>query len=339
MSEITPEVVEASVETVPTASIYAQPRRYEMPSGAEYIAAALEGGHRFHTMLDNIRAAAPDVTTTNNDGVLPTPIVGAIYTNYVGNRPVVDAFGARSMPSAGKTFERPSISTHTSMGVQAAELDTLTAGEFQVSANTVTKSTVGGYVNVSEQVMDFSEPEILGAMLSDMGRIYANKSDDIAADALVAGATTTDNFTTANIGDPTEWVTWMYDNSSAILSASNGNLPTHLFLSPNIWAALGKLEDSQGRPLFPTVGPANSFGQMQPGSVGGTAFGLQVVVDRNFASNTLILGDTVGFECWEQQKGVISVDNPSSLSRTIAWRGYFATLMLDSSRYVKAAFV
>lgn len=339
MEDNTPEVVEASVDTVPTAPIYAQPRRYEMPSGAEYIAAALEGGHRFHTMLDNIRAAAPDVTTTNNDGVLPTPIVGAIYTNYIGNRPVVDAFGARSMPTSGKTFERPSISTHTSMGVQAAELDTLTAGEFQVAANTVTKSTVGGYVNVSEQVMDFSEPEIIGAMLNDMGRIYANKSDDIAADALVAGATTTANFTDANIGDPTEWVSWMYDNSSAILSASNGNLPSHLFLSPDIWAALGKLEDSQGRPLFPTVGPANSFGQMQPGSVGGTAFGLQVVVDRNFAADTMILGDTVGFECWEQQKGVISVDNPSSLSRTIAWRGYFATLMLDASRYVKAAFV
>jgi uncharacterized protein len=339
MEDNTPEVVEASVHTVPTAPIYAQPRRYEMPSGAEYIAAALEGGHRFYTMLDNIRAAAPDVTTTNNDGVLPTPIVGAIYTNYIGNRPVVDAFGARSMPTSGKTFERPSISTHTSMGVQAAELDTLTAGEFQVAANTVTKSTVGGYVNVSEQVMDFSEPEIIGAMLNDMGRIYANKSDDIAADALVAGATTTANFTDANIGDPTEWVSWMYDVSSVILSASNGNLPTHLFLSPDIWAALGKLEDSQGRPLFPTVGPANSFGQMQPGSVGGTAFGLQVVVDRNFAADTMILGDTIGFECWEQQKGVISVDNPSTLSRTIAWRGYFATLMLDASRYVKAAFI
>jgi uncharacterized protein len=339
MEDNTPEVVEASVHTVPTAPIYAQPRRYEMPSGAEYIAAALEGGHRFYTMLDNIRAAAPDVTTTNNDGVLPTPIVGAIYTNYIGNRPVVDAFGARSMPTSGKTFERPSISTHTSMGVQAAELDTLTAGEFQVAANTVTKSTVGGYVNVSEQVMDFSEPEIIGAMLNDMGRIYANKSDDIAADALVAGATTTANFTDANIDDPTEWVSWMYDVSSVILSASNGNLPTHLFLSPDIWAALGKLEDSQGRPLFPTVGPANSFGQMQPGSVGGTAFGLQVVVDRNFAADTMILGDTIGFECWEQQKGVISVDNPSTLSRTIAWRGYFATLMLDASRYVKAAFI
>lgn len=340
MTQETPEVVEASAETTPTAPVvFAQPKSHTMPEPAEYIAAALEGGERFDRVLTAIKAAAPDVTTANNDGVLPTPIVGAIYDNFIGNRPVVDSFGARSMPAAGKTFERPYVSTRTSMGVQTNELDTLTAGEFQVSANTVTKSTVGGYVNVSEQILDWSEPSILGAMLSDMGRIYANKTDDIAADALVAGATTTANFTDANIGDPTEWVTWMYDNSAAILSASNGHLPTHLFLSPDIWAALGKLEDSSGRPIFPTVGPSNAFGQMQPGSVGGTAFGLQVVVDRNFATDTMILGDLEGFECWEQQKGVISIDNPSTLSRTVAWRGYFATLMLDADRYVKAAFV
>lgn len=339
MSE-TPETVSASApEVIAATPIYAVPKTFSLPSGSEWIAAALEGGERWHKMNEQIRLAAPDVTTTSNDGVLPTPIVGSIYTNYVGNRPVVDVFGARAMPQSGKTFERPSISTHTSMGVQSSELATLTAGEFQVQANTVTKQTVGGFCNVSEQLIDFSSPEIIGALLSDMGRIYANKSDDIAADALVAGATTTDNFTTANIGDPTEWLTWLYDNAAAILSASNGNLPTHLFVSPNIWQALGKLEDSQGRPLFPTVSPMNAFGQMSPGQGNGTAFGLSVVVDRNFASNTLILGDNQGFECWEQQKGAISIDNPSTLSRTIAWRGYFATLMIDASRYVKAAFV
>lgn len=332
-------VLAAAPEVVATAPIYATPKTFSLPSGSEWIAAALEGGDRWHKMNEQIRLAAPDVTTASNDGVLPTPLVGAIYTNYVGNRPVVDVFGARAMPQAGKTFERPSISTHASIGTQSSELATLTAGEFQVAANTVTKVTLGGYCQLSEQIIDMSSPEIIGALLSDMGRIYANASDNKAADDLVAGATTTSNFTSANIADPTEWLSWLYSNSADILSASNGNLPTHLFVSPNIWEALGKLEDSSGRPLFPTVGPSNAFGSMSPGQGNGIAFGLNVVVDRNFASNTLILGDSQGFECWEQQKGAISVDNPSNLSRTIAWRGYFATLMIDADRYVKAAFV
>ena len=65
------------------------------------------------------------------------------------------------------------------------------------------------------------------------------------------------------------------------------------------------------------------------------AFGLQVVVDRNFADGTAIVGDPTGFEIFEQQKGAISIDNPSTISRTIAWRGYFATLMIDDQKFVK----
>ena len=83
----------------------------------------------------------------------------------------------------------------------------------------------------------------------------------------------------------------------------------------------------------------NAFGALAPGSTAGNAFGLQVVVDRNFASGTLIVGDPSGFEIFEQQKGALTIDVPSTLSRTIAWRGYFATLMIDASKFVKAAFV
>jgi hypothetical protein len=34
-------------------------------------------------------------------------------------------------------------------------------------------------------------------------------------------------------------------------------------------------------------------------------------------------------------KGAISIDVPSTLSRTIAWRGYLATLMIDATKFVK----
>jgi hypothetical protein len=62
---------------------------------------------------------------------------------------------------------------------------------------------------------------------------------------------------------------------------------------------------------------------------------LTVVCDRGFASDTVILGDPTGYQIWEQQKGAISVDVPSTLSRTIAFRGYLATKMVDATKFVK----
>ena len=342
MTESAP--VEAAAEVVPTDPIPAVPRKFSLPSASEWIAAALEGGHRWHLINDQIKAAAPDVTTTSNDGVLPEPIVGPVYNDYLGIRPVVDAFGPKAMPGNGKVFIRPSVSTHTSMGAQSAENAALTAGEFQIQENQVTKASYGGYVRVSEQLQDWSDPSIINLILEDMGRVYAQTTDNVAADALVAGATTTGNFTSANIGDATEWLSWLYANAAYILenAGNGGHLPTHLFVSAANWEALGKLEDGSGRPLFPQVGPMNAFGTTTPGTSNFVAFGLQVVVDTNFANGsggTMILGDTVGFEIFEQQKGFLSVDTASTRSRDISWLGYFSTLMLDVNRYVKAAFV
>lgn len=337
----TPEVVEAAAEA-PTAlpqMVFAQPRKVEVPTAAEWICAAVAGGDQWHRINEQLRAAAPDVTTTDNDGVLPTPVVQPVYDNYIAERPVIDAVPLRAMPSGGKVFLRPYVSTHTSMGAQAAELNDLTAGEFQVAELQVQKTSRGGYVNISEQVIDWSEPSIVNLILEDMGKIYANDTDNVAADALVAGATTTQNFTDANIGDPTEWISWVADASTTILTSSNGNKANTLFLSTDIWASLIKLEDSNGRPLFPVVGPQNAYGSLLPGEFAGTAFGFNIVVDRNFAADTMILADPTGFEVFETTKGFLSVDNATNRSRTISWLGYFATLMIDADKFVKAAFV
>jgi hypothetical protein len=173
-------------------------------------------------------------------------------------------------------------------------------------------------------------------LLDDMGRIYANQTDNVAADALVAGSTTAEAFVGV-ITDPAAWALWVSKSAQVILSASNGNLPTHLFVSPDRWGDLLGLSDTSDRPLFPNIGPMNAYGDLAVTSDMGMAFGLRVVVDRNFAAGTTIIGDASGFECYEQQKGAISVDVPSTLSRTIAFRGYFSTLMVDSDKFVIAS--
>ena len=339
MSQETP-AVEASAEIVPTAPIvFAQAKReVPMPSATEYLAAAIAGGDQWRAMSEAIRAAAPDITTTDTPGVLPTPIVAPVYNNFIGRRPVVDAVGVRAMPAGGKVFIRPEVTTHTSIGASIAE-QSPTAGTMVVFNNQVTKQIFGGYVNISEADIDWTDPAILSVVLDDMGRIYANATDNYAADTLRTGASVTQNFTGADTDEPASWAAWVATAAKTILSSSNGNLPTHLFVDPEVWAVLLSLSDSSKRPLFPQVGPMNAFGNLAPGQANGNAFGLQVVVDRNFASDTLILGDASGYELYEQQKGAISLDSPSTLSRTIAFRGYFAALMIDSTKFVRAVFV
>jgi hypothetical protein len=241
------------------------------------------------------------------------------------------------MPGGGKVFIRPEVTTHTSIGASLAEM-TNQSGTFVVSSNQVTKQIFGGFVNISEADLDWTDPAILSLLLDDMGRIYANATDNYAADTLRAGASVTRNFVAADLVDPKAWAEWTAGSASTILSSSNGNLPTHIFVSPDIWGNLLGLSDTADRPLFPQVGPMNAYGNLAPGQYNGNAFGLQVVVDRNFAAATLIIGDASGYELFEQQKGAISLDNPSTLSRTVAFRGYFAALMIDETKFVRASF-
>lgn len=326
----------AAAEAIPTQPIYAavaKPAR--LPSAAEYIAGILKGGEAAEAVRKQVQAAAPSVTTADDPGLLPEPLLAPVYNNFIGRRPVVDAVGVRAMPSEGAVFRVPYVQTHNSVGQQGSELGTLTASLYAVSSFDITKLTFGGYSNVSEQIISWSSPEIIGSMLDDMSRVYAYETDNYAADQLLAGCTQS-----AVLTDPTspaEWVSDIYDAAVTIINNSYGNVPTHLFLSPNMFASLGKLVDTTGRPLLAPTMPMNAFGSQTPGGLAanGSAFGLTVVVDRGFAADTVIVGDPSGYQIWEQQKGAISIDSPSTLSRTIAFRGYFATKMVDATKFVK----
>jgi len=328
-TETTP-VVEAAAAVE---KLWATPKReFRMPSAAEYIVAACQGGETFARMTEGIRASAPDVNTTTLDGLLPVPTVAPIYNNLIGMRPIVDAIGVRAMPTSGKVFIRPKVTTNVSQGV-VTQSTTITAGQFIVDDIQVTKGIYGGYVSLSEASIDWTSPEVLGALLDDMARVYANTTDNVAADALAAGVSQTATLTDAD--SPADWIAFVYEAAVTILENSNGNLPTHLIMTPSYFAALGRLVDDSGRPLFPAVGPMNAYGSVTPGNMDALAFGLRVVVDRFLPAGNLIVADASGFENWETPKGAISIENPSQLSRTIAWRGYFASVMIDATKFVK----
>jgi hypothetical protein len=333
----TPEVVEASTPT----PLFAQPKAaFKMPSLGEYMSKILAGGVEAQQFFANLKAAAPDVVTTDTPGILPEPILGPVYNNFLPNyRPLVTAMGTKAMPQGGKIFRRPSVTTHTTIGISNGENVALDDGTFVVSDNPVTKQVFGGFVQLSEEDAEWTQPEVLSLLVDDMARIYANQTDAYACAEFEAAVTQTATLTSAT--DPADWISFVYEAAETILVNSNGNMPNVIIMDPLYFRALGSLVDKDDRPLFPTIGPMNASGSLAPTEFGGTAFGLQIVVDKNLVlagGKNLYVGRSDGFEIYEQAKGAISVEAADgSLSRFIKFRGYFATLMIDATKFVTRA--
>ena len=136
------EVEAAAPEAAPTAPvIFAQPKKApRLPSAGEWMAAYHIGGDTFAKVNSQVidwkkenqsafEAAAGDVTTSNTPGLLPVPVLGPLVQDVNFVRPCVNRLGARAYPDGGaqKTFVRPTITTHTSAGVQSAEFDAVSA--------------------------------------------------------------------------------------------------------------------------------------------------------------------------------------------------------------------
>ena len=343
------ESVETPVEVAAAAvdKLWAKPaREFAMPTPGEYFAAMHIGGDTLVNVQNAakaaytkrqsaLQAAAGDILTTDTPGLLPVPVLGPLFQDLNFVRPVVTAFGAKAMPATpSKTFIRPTITTHTSAAVQT-ENAAASATTMVIASNVVTKTTVAGQVTITQQDMDFTDPAAMNLILNDLAGEYMIKTDDIAADALVAGKTASGSTWTVTAGDPTSLIDSLYDAAREIAEDSN-YFPTHLCVSPDVWEKLGAQLDASKRPVLGYV-TDGVVGQNSLGKVGGMGYnnmnvmGLQLVVDNNFASNTMLVVYAPGFEIYEAQQGVLSVALPSTLARNFSFYGYFATFVAKSS--------
>ena len=342
------EAVEASA-IIPTAPIHAQPKReFAMPSAAEYLAAYHIGGDTFRKVNEAfaiaaaskrtaLQAAAGDSTTSDQPGLLNQMVLGPVFAdlNYV--RPVVAAVGARAMPDGGnqKTFVRPTWTTHTSIASQASELGTVSATTPVVASNVVSKTTLAGSVQLSVQDVDFTSPGALQIILTDLAQQYLLASDNVAADAITAGASASGSTWTFNATNPASLITALYDAARDILTATNF-LPDTIFVSPDVWYNLGRQLDADSRPVFAYTGAAGLMGVNGMGTANVTQantfnpFGLNLVADRNFASSTMVVARANAVEFYEQIRGMMSREVPSTLGREFSYYGYVATFIADA---------
>jgi HK97 family phage prohead protease len=350
MSEATP-VIEA---TIPTASLPAvAKRKFDLPTPGEYFAAMHIGGETFRNVAaatqeyikskqTALEAAAGDVLTTDTPGLLPVPVLGPVFQDLNFIRPVVNAIGARAMPNGGasKTFVRPTITTHTSVAAQSNELAAASATTMVIASNSVSKTTLAGQVTLSIQDVDFTDPASLQIILNDLVGEYMLASDNVAADAITAGAAASGATWTVSSTDPSSLFNALYTAAYNILTETNF-LPDHLFVDPNVWLYLGKQLDADKRPVFPYVGASGLMGMNAAGTSNITQmntfnpFGLSLVADKNFAASTMVVARAQAIEFYEQIRGLMSVELPSTLGRNFSYAGYVSTFIADSTQVQK----
>jgi hypothetical protein len=339
MSEVTVPAVEA---TIPTAAIPAQAKRdFKLPNAGEFMAAYHIGGDTFHNMNKAVaeytaskrtvfEAAAGDVVTTDTPGLLPVPVLGPLVQDLNFLRPVVEAVGARAYPDSGqsKTFIRPTITTHTSVASQS-ELGAASATTMVIASNSVSKTTLAGQVTLSVQDIDFTSPAAMQLILNDLMGEYMIASDNLAADNMLTAASSSGVWD----GTVADLLKSVYDAANDISSNRNW-LPTHMFVSVDVWAQLGQLADTTGRQIFPLIANGlsgyNAAGSQSATSWNGNPLGLQLVVDSNFAAKTMIItrvgqGQGDAYEFYESIRGLMSVEQPSVLGRNMSFHGYVST--------------
>ena len=352
----TPMEIQAAAEVViPTSPIFAQARKEpRIPNAWEYMAAFHKGGDAwvnaqkvFKDYTDfhrdpMVTAAAGDEFLTSVPGLLTQVTMGPVFEDINYMRPVVSALGARAMPSSpSSTFNRPTWTTHQATATAQTEGSAVATQTGVIANNTVTKKTFANSANISYQTLDFTDPAALQITINDLIGGYMVGTDNEAADNLLTASTS------AGVWDLSvaDLYKSMYDAAVVTLGATN-MLPTHMFVDPATYALIMQLADSTGRTLFANlngglsgmnaigVGNATSLSRDANRNDNGP-LGLKLVVDNNFAAKTMVIMKDIGFEIYEDWKGIMSLDQPTTLTRAVSTHGYFCTFKANASMIQK----
>jgi HK97 family phage major capsid protein len=288
----------------------------------DYLGSLIGEGERRSRSEERLRRfhrAAAHVTTQNFAGVFPQEIVGPVINFINSSRPLVSSLGTIAVPN-GPSFRRPRlVDAHMNdgVGIQAAQKDELVSQPFTMTSDTVDLSTLGGYVNVARQVLDWG----VASMDVIVNQLAARYSAATERAAIAELQKSTGKVTLALDATGDVVVQAIYD-AAAMLFTETGQLPTTLLAGPLGWARLGGLSDGAGRPIFPFLAPSNASGTSSADSFAANPVGLKLVVTPAITDATFWVLNGYALECYEQTIGQLSVVEPSVLGIQVAYAGY-----------------
>lgn len=309
------------------------------PDALQRVRAALAGGDPLvQTRAEGDVAAGVHQTTADTPGLLPVTIQGEIMNDLDGMRPFLQTIGIKPMSGIpGKKFARPYVSQHTKMEKQTAEKAELASQELKVDSVEFNKETVGGWLNISRQDIDWTSPSAWNLIISDLEAVYVEETDNIAADVFETGVTQKGTqIATADIYSVSAWVKALYEaatkcaTKAGTVTATSRRLPDTIFTSMDMWEVVGAVID-----IAAITQPGKSAGSANAQSFLGSALNFPRIMVPGLPVGTVIVGRKSAFEYYEERIGLLSAIVPRVFGVEVAYGGYSAAGFMDATKFCK----
>jgi HK97 family phage major capsid protein len=292
----------------------------EYRSASHYMLDKWRAGLRIEEAMERLELfhrAAAHQTTADNPGIIPQTLLEPIVNYLDAVRPLTTALGPRQIPGNGFVSR---ITQHTQVGKQSAEKAELPSRKMLITKTALAPDTFGGYVNVSRQDIDWSDPNALDVVIADLTDQYAIETEAELGTVLAAGATGTETYPAGTVTSATVNTALWAAVGEAYTATKGAGGGVIVAVAPNMLGVIG--------PLFNPVNPQNAIspgfmaGQFGQG-VQGSISGVQVVMSAGLASGSFMVISRGAVSVYEDRIGALQVVEPSVLGVQVAYAGYF----------------
>lgn len=278
----------------------------------ELVIRAMSGDRIDNRELQN-RVAA-DLVTSDNLGVVPPMYVGDVRETIDTSRPFLESTRRLNIPRSGMQLTVPVLATRPTTGVQSSEKAELASTITEITPANFDPLTIGGYGDISLQLLKRSDPSYLELYLDLLSEAYGIDADDQAVDALLAQIAVNEGGT-LDPEDASFGTAWA--NAAAV---SRRLTPDRIWMSSAAVAAFIDAKASgTNAPLYSNLQANFTAG----GGAGGTVSGLRPVHVPALDDEAVdvIVGPSRGFGWAEDGTYTLQVDVPARAGRDVGLVG------------------
>lgn len=298
-----------------------------------YARAKLEAGGAWDEGYERrVQAALVDTTTGDIPGLLPEAWLREIVDLMGSMAPTIAAFRSRPLPDSGMIVNVPQVTSRPTTGVQTAEKTDIASAQTTITPGSFSVDTYAGGEDISIQALLRSDPSYFDEVMRLYAGQMAGAVNAAALDMVLRGATAGPAWPAAATGINQAFV----DAAVLILNALK-RFPEVAILSSAAWAAMGGAVDTDGRPIFPTVGLWNPVGTLDVTVGTGNVRGLTYYVDPsvNSAVTWAVVGVRDAFLSMQGPIGTLTADVPAKLGRDVAVYRFASMGILDQTGLIR----
>jgi HK97 family phage major capsid protein len=234
-------------------------------------------------------------TGTQGVGLVPPQYLQAELAEFArAGRPFADALGGRPLPDTGMTFNVPRVTTGTTTAVQSAEAGTVQDNTPVTDTIALAVNTVAGKVDISQQLLDRSDPATDTVIGQDLAADYAKQLDTQLITQATNGILNVSGVNSVTAGSVGTALVWkkIADGVQQIWTGRFAG-PDLILFHPRRWADFLQALDAQSRPYVvpDAMAGVQSFNALAaatgntPMGLVGQVQGLPVLLDPNIPTN------------------------------------------------------